>query len=540
MGGGEDRTQHDEDVRPRQRGGERAVRVLEQCKGGRGPSLPLAQAIGKPVPVRGDEDHLRAGEQPLHQKAKSDEENKGHGSGFPFRFVVHTDLDDPDPLDPLYGKPKGAEKDRVALPGKPAELVEEQARHRVPLLVGETRREGVVEPVDRHLPENAPGSVRPGQQLLFLPVVLLPDLPEELLEHVLQRHDPDDLPKLVDDEREVHLEPLELPQQEGQLLRGGNDERRLEQGGERRIPLPVRHRAQQILQVEDADDLFSIPLIDGYPRAAVLSGQRQKLLARDVDGYHEHIGKRGHDLARPLIGQLEDVVDELPLPRGEAPRPPLPRPQAPPPPPSTRPRTPRSVSPHFLSTILPPPSRRRIPSATFSMRNRTGEMMREKRRNGLAARREKDLALGHTMHLEVMSQIRIPRVPAESATISPCAGTIGIRRAASREEMETLASSLPMKIVAISRLGVSSIFPITPATRFPSFFHFMKSTRRSAKNAVSVAEKKADARKRRGRRSNFMERSLPRALRSPARGGGSPPSVTRRPAGGARRRHASP
>jgi len=144
------------------------------------------------------------------------------------------------------------------------------------------------------------------------------------------------------------------------------------------------------------------------------------------------------------------------------------------------------------------------------MRNRTGATMREKRRNGLAARREKDLALGHTMHLEVMSpRIRIPRVPAESATISPCAGTIGIRRAASREEMETLTSSLPMKIVAISRLGVSSIFPITPATRFPSFFHFMKSTRRSAKNAVSVAEKKADARKRRGIRSHIMERSHP-------------------------------
>src|SRR3990172_5513480 len=183
---------------------------------------------------------------------------------------------------------------------------------------------------------------------------------------------------------------------------------------------------------------------------------------------------------------------------------------------STSARNSRSVNAAFFPAPSPPPSRRRIPLAMISMRKRTGATMREKRRSGRAEKAEKDLALGHTMHLGVMSpRIRIVRVPAARATISPYAGIIGIRRAASTEERETLTSSLPMNIVAISRLGVSSIFPITSAIRFPSFFHRMRSTRRSAKNAVSEAEKKAEAMIRRRIRRNFIRSSLPGAPNSP-------------------------
>src|SRR3990172_6967892 len=200
---------------------------------------------------------------------------------------------------------------------------------------------------------------------------------------------------------------------------------------------------------------------------------------------------------------------------------------------STSARNSRSVNAAFFPAPSPPPSRRRIPLAMISMRKRTGATMREKRRSGRAEKAEKDLALGHTMHLGVMSpRIRIVRVPAASATISPYAGIIGIRRAAITEERETLMSWLRMNIVAISRLGVSSIFPITSAIRFPSCFHLMRSTRRSAKNAVSEAEKKAEAMIRRGIRRNFMGSSHPGAPHSTLGRMAKPPGTHRTGRGG--------
>src|SRR5512139_1223978 len=70
-----------------------------------------------------------------------------------------------------------------------------------------------------------------------------------------------------------------------------------------------------------------------------------------------------------------------------------------------------------------------------------------------------------------------------------------------------------MRIVAISRPGFSSILAISIALRFPSSFHFSRSTRRRAKSAVSVAEKKAERRNRKGRRRTFTAASTAAALR---------------------------
>ena len=64
MGRGEDGTQDDEDVCPRQRGGERAVRVLEELKGGLRTATPAARAIRQLVPVGGYEDNFGGVVQP--------------------------------------------------------------------------------------------------------------------------------------------------------------------------------------------------------------------------------------------------------------------------------------------------------------------------------------------------------------------------------------------------------------------------------------------------------------------------------------------
>src|SRR5512143_13308 len=177
----------------------------------------------------------------------------------------------------------------------------------------------------------------------------------------------------------------------------------------------------------------------------------------------------------------------------------------------------RNSASEIISRVCGPPrspSRKRIPSAIFSSTNRTGATTRENAWSGAAATSEKARARGHTRHFGVTSPIsRIPSVPASRARSPPlAAGRCGRIRAAMTDEIATLTISFPRKIVAINRLGLESIRAIHPARRSPSSFHFRRSTRRSAKSAVSVAEKKAEARKRKGRRIAFTGPSACPAL----------------------------
>src|SRR5512140_1009593 len=178
----------------------------------------------------------------------------------------------------------------------------------------------------------------------------------------------------------------------------------------------------------------------------------------------------------------------------------------------------RNSASEIISRVCGPPrspSRKRIPPAIFSSTNRAGATTRENAWSGAAASSEKLRARDHTRHFGVTSPIsRIPSVPTRRARPSPApAGKCGRSRAAMTEEIATLAISFPRKIVAISRLGFESICAIRSARRFPSSFHFRRSTRRRANSAVSVAEKKAEARKRKGRRIAFMPASAGPALR---------------------------
>src|SRR5512141_202839 len=168
----------------------------------------------------------------------------------------------------------------------------------------------------------------------------------------------------------------------------------------------------------------------------------------------------------------------------------------------------RNSASEIISRVCGPPrspSRKRIPWASFSSTNRAGATTRANAWSGAAATSEKPRARGHTRHFGVTSPIsRIPSVPMRRATPSPApGGRCGNSSAATTEEIATLTISFPRKIVAISRFGLESIFMMRSARRSPSSFHFRRSTRRRENNAVSVAEKKAEARKRKGRRIAF-------------------------------------
>src|SRR5512139_2541513 len=168
-----------------------------------------------------------------------------------------------------------------------------------------------------------------------------------------------------------------------------------------------------------------------------------------------------------------------------------------------------------VSGRLRSPIRKRIPPATRSRTNRAGATRRAKAASGAEAKREKAFARGQTRHFGVTSpRSRIPSVPAARAAASPyTAGRRGSRSAARTEEIATLTISLPRKIVEMSRLGAESIRSIRAARRSPASIIRSRSTRRRAKRAVSVAEKKAERRNRKGRRRTFTAASAPAARR---------------------------
>src|SRR5512132_4462328 len=78
--------------------------------------------------------------------------------------------------------------DLLALLGDGAEQAQHQPAHRIPLLVGELGVEELVHLIDPQPPVDAVGPVPKIDDRRLLPVVLVGDLPHELLEEVLQRH----------------------------------------------------------------------------------------------------------------------------------------------------------------------------------------------------------------------------------------------------------------------------------------------------------------------------------------------------------------
>ena len=94
-------------------------------------------------------------------------------------------------------------------------------------------------------------------------VELVLDLADELLEHVLERHDPFHVAVLVDDDRHVLVGAAELGQQRAEVLRLGDDVR----GPQELLDLDLRHPAlveglQQVAEVEDADDVLRRLAVD--------------------------------------------------------------------------------------------------------------------------------------------------------------------------------------------------------------------------------------------------------------------------------------
>jgi hypothetical protein len=129
-------------------------------------------------------------------------------------------------------------------------------------------------------------------------VVLVPNLADELLDEVLQRHDAGRAAVLVDHQREVPPFLLHLEEQRVDLARFRHDEHRTDQGAVELALVRLRGHAQQVLGVEEPGDVIDVREEQRDARVAAL---RHHALELGGCGRHRgggDVGARHHGGAR--------------------------------------------------------------------------------------------------------------------------------------------------------------------------------------------------------------------------------------------------
>src|SRR5215211_5015991 len=178
----------------------------------------------------------------------------------------------------------------------------------------------VLEVADRHVAAHVPVAVGQAPQRGRTRVGLILDLTHDLLQDVLDGHDPDGPPVLVGDDAERGALTLELGQQVVEGLRLGEDRHIADRGLDRRVRARVHVEAGDAVVVDDAANLVRIVVLDDHePGMARRNAAPQRLLDRLV-GVHRHDGRDGrHDLARLLLVEVEDTREVPGLTKVERP-----------------------------------------------------------------------------------------------------------------------------------------------------------------------------------------------------------------------------
>ena len=148
----------------------------------------------------------------------------------------------------------------------------------------------------------------------LLGVVLVLDLADDLLDHVLHRHQAGRAAVLVDHDGDVTLGGLHVVQQVVDRLGLGDIDRRPHQLAD--VDCAVRAAValqvgQQVLGVQDPDDVVEALVEHGQAGVAGADDHLEHLVERIVDVDGADADARHHDLVHALLGELDDPVDHL-------------------------------------------------------------------------------------------------------------------------------------------------------------------------------------------------------------------------------------
>ena len=143
-------------------------------------------------------------------------------------------------------------------------------------------------------------------------IMLVLDLADDLLDHILDRDQPVDAAELVDHHRDMGARLAHLHEQVEDRHRR-RDEQHLAQHRRRLRLAALGDRAEHILDMDEADHVIERLAIDRNARMTLLDhafddlGKRRLDIERDdIDARHHHIGGR-------LVMHFEDIADQHPL-----------------------------------------------------------------------------------------------------------------------------------------------------------------------------------------------------------------------------------
>ena len=151
-------------------------------------------------------------------------------------------------------------------------------------------------------------------QLRTFEVEFIANLAEQLLEHVFQRHQAEQLAELVDHQRHPHPLAADLVEQFSQRLARRNEDRRPDDAIDARWSR-VEAPADQILRIEHADDIFRAAAINRDAREMAMDDLPENVIGRRVDVEHEDAIARRHDVAHAARREFEHPINHRALGR---------------------------------------------------------------------------------------------------------------------------------------------------------------------------------------------------------------------------------
>ena len=177
--------------------------------------------------------------------------------------------------------------------------------------------EGVLVPVEqlekvreRHGAVELIAAVGPRDDLVFHHVLLVPDVADKLLEHVLHRDDAERAAVFVRDDGEVLLLAAELCQHVGQA-RGLVDEARRNELRAQIVRPAVHHGLEKAVEVQETDDIVHAAGVDRQAGIRRIVDDAHDLVPVVVDVDGDHVDAGGHGLARADVGKVERGAQQL-------------------------------------------------------------------------------------------------------------------------------------------------------------------------------------------------------------------------------------
>src|SRR5438874_4033114 len=226
------------------------------------------------------------------------------------RLFDDTHAADAAALDAFDDEPCTAGFDGLARLRESTELGDDKSAERVVVRSGLRRRQVQVERLADVLERNPRVhqrlALRHRQHHLLLDVVLVAYLADDLLDQILDRHEPAGAAVLVDDDRNVDLVLLHVAKELVDLLGLWDELSRSHVRPDLDVLLPAREAPEEILHVEDADDVVRRALVERDTRVADVRDDLEDLVGRRIDVYRDDVRARDHDLVHRLLRDGED------------------------------------------------------------------------------------------------------------------------------------------------------------------------------------------------------------------------------------------